>query len=46
MAERDSGPAIALALEQPGVAVHAAKIPFLIIFYEWHLHCSVAAYRL
>jgi hypothetical protein len=32
MVERDSGPAIALVLEPPGVAVRAAKIPFLIIF--------------
>jgi hypothetical protein len=32
MAERDSGPAIALVLQQPGVVVHAANIPILIIF--------------
>jgi hypothetical protein len=32
MVERDSGPAIALVLQQPGVVVHAANIPILIIF--------------
>jgi hypothetical protein len=32
MAERDSGQVIALAREHPGGVVHAAKIPFLIMF--------------